>query len=687
MSDLQIATEVDSLVAQLTQFRIEENDSEIKLPNTRSVLKPLVAEIEKLRKAHVHLTRQNEVQTIGEGEFELKRRGEVRDIASRFDETVGSVIRRLTERGNESTTATVAAVSSFETVVNAAEDIRSAIMEVTTRAEQSQRTVAQASDRADEALQISDEVSVAAKEIVDLVNVIEGIAFHTNLLALNASIEAARAGSSGRGFGVVAAEVKRLSRSTSEAAQWVKDKALAMSTAANSMTNAVEMSKTSNGEVSTATKQMITAINTQVKSTERINECAKATRGEMEQVETAIRVIQDEAHRLTDETTNFVQFISSEPGVTDNTVVFGQSAPFSGPASSLGNNIRKGIELAFRMASENGGIHGRQPVLEAIDDAYDPDKALKNVRDLIRSGTVFSLLGAVGTPTSKLSERIARGGSVPFLGPVTGAGILRIAERKHVVNVRASYAQEANVLAGYFAKQGSLGSCGFFFQADAYGVAVRNALHPALAKYNAKIEIEAPYDRLTGDVSEAIRTIVEHRPQTIFMAGTPATTANFVKGIRAAGLDSKLATISFVNSNEFARCAGSAGQGVIISQVVPIPSDNSSLLVRNYRQALRILDANAKPDFAMLEGYVIGMLACEMLERAGPHPTRQNFLATIFAQQTSLELGDLQLTFGPGQNAGTDAVYLSRLEKNQEFSSLGRFRSSKRSRPLLSKAS
>lgn len=669
---LDAASEIMALQISeaLRSYILEEKTAAFPSPDPGSAFAGLIDLISQLRAMHQAQLKDSETQTVVEGISELKRRKEMKELTANFNNSVGTALESLIAEGARGTEATMAAMESVKESVAAAERVDEVIKTVVQQARSTDETVKLASDRAMEAIDISSDVGKAAKQIVSLVNVIEGISFQTNLLALNASIEAARAGEQGAGFRVVADAVKRLAADTSTAANTVKDTAMGMQMEAERMAGSVGAIKSASDEVSNMTHKTIAAINNQIEATEEIARRSQSSSDKMGEVEAGIQAIRNGAARLSDHTQQFAREVSAEPGVTDEAITFGQSAPFTGAVASLGIGTNTGIKLAFAEIEANGGVHGRRLQLREMDDGYNPERALGNVRELVRSGEVFGLMGAVGTPTSRLSERIARGGQLPFIGPVTGTGFLRTEESRHVLNVRASYDAECAALATHLRQAGALEKCALFFQADAYGAAVRASLEKALGAWNKSIDVFAPYQRSTNDVTEAIAIILEAKPTVVVMAGTSGPTAEFVKALRDAGSDAVLATISFVGAADFAKNVGRQGAGVLVSQVVPNPADTAVPLVKTYLSALAQFAPKEQPDFASLEGYIIGHLTGHVLQAAGADPTRERFLRAAAGQKTRFDVFGLPLEYEPRNNLGTRAVYLTELDDKARYHSL-----------------
>ncbi len=162
----------------------------------------------------------------------------MQELAAKFERTVGEVVGSVAAASTQlQDTATAMAAAAGQASSSASEVVHSmdhttagvtaaasasdqfamSVGEISRQATHSKDLARDARISAEEADATIAELNMATERVGAIVELIGSIAERTDMLALNASIEAARGGEAGRGFGVVAAEVKELARRTSEA--------------------------------------------------------------------------------------------------------------------------------------------------------------------------------------------------------------------------------------------------------------------------------------------------------------------------------------------------------------------------------------------------------------------------------------------------------------------------------------
>ena len=187
------------------------------------------------------------------------------------------------------------ASSNVETAASAADEMASSITEINQQLTQAADIVRAA---VTEAQTTNDEIATlaqAAQKIGNVVKLIQNIAGQTNLLALNATIEAARAGEAGRGFSVVASEVKGLAVQTAQATEEIAAQIQAVQSSTNSAVAAIRRITTRMHEINEYTSAVASSVEQQNAATGEISlnvmsaaEGTKTAVGLLEQVAKAI---------------------------------------------------------------------------------------------------------------------------------------------------------------------------------------------------------------------------------------------------------------------------------------------------------------------------------------------------------------------------------------------------------------
>jgi ABC-type branched-subunit amino acid transport system substrate-binding protein len=204
---------------------------------------------------------------------------------------------------------------------------------------------------------------------------------------------------------------------------------------------------------------------------------------------------------------------------------------------------------------------------------------------------------------------------------------------------------------------------------QAYGPSVFKFAVDAAKKMNVDVVATAGFEttpeKIDANIAVAAETIAKGNPDAVIMIIGGFGAYKFAKQFRqTASGTAQIYTLSTADPFQFVKIAGlENARGVVISQAMPYPQNNTLAVVREYQKILKQYAPDRAPSFFSLEGFMGAKIAVEAIRRAGANPTREKVVAALNTM-TDYDLGDFPVSYSPERRTGSKLVDLTIIGKN-----------------------
>ncbi len=342
-------------------------------------------------------------------------------------------------------------------------------------------------------------------------------------------------------------------------------------------------------------------------------------------------------------------------------IVFGSLMDLSRNQQGISRQSIAGINLVFNAVNEKGGIHGSRLSLVVLDDEYDPAKSRVQIRSLMDTHKIHTLLMPLGSPTLESYLDLVKEQKVCVLFPNTGSSLFRDPQLKYLVNFRASYAQEGQALGRYALEVFKAKKVVLFYQEDVESI-------DGILKYFESVNF-SNYSKITYGAKEVtfekqISEINKIQPDTIIFLSLPTATYELMRQMGVENFAEKnLLGWSDLISETFQNFVRSRGLRIVLSSIVPNPSESELPIVKEYRQ-----DADAKgviKDGDSLEGFINARIVVQALKEIKGPFTCQKLIEKIESFR-NYDLGGITLNFDHLSRQLSSSVWINTGKKEWE---------------------
>lgn len=383
---------------------------------------------------------------------------------------------------------------------------------------------------------------------------------------------------------------------------------------------------------------------------------------------------------------------STVQGVSDNTILVGNTAATTGAFASIGAPFNAGIEAVFKHYNDNGGFQGKKLELVHYDDGFDAAQGMTYTKRLVEDDKVFALVGHFGTNTVGATLDYLKSVGIPMMHAATGISELyqegATGKNACIFPVQPIYDAEGRVLLAraLASTEGGVGlgatKVGIIATTDDAGAGMLAGINRQLEEVDVDV-VRQEVDAAATDYTAAVSVLKNAGCDVVIAAMNQAPLAVAMASMRDVNYNAKVIT-SYVSANSATLGAlvenGSitANRPIYATSWLDITTEQGATELMEFAavqlaweaaEGITAENTYSTNSYAMA-GYVAAMLfihGLDQVEAQGLDLTWENYIKATEGKPYHIPMGG-DIDYANGDRLGVTALALNTvsLEKNAE---------------------
>lgn len=358
----------------------------------------------------------------------------------------------------------------------------------------------------------------------------------------------------------------------------------------------------------------------------------------------------------TQTTTTSCNVHGTSQGVTAHSITLGVAEPETGTGAADWGSVQ-GEQAYFDYANAHGGVKGRKIQLIALNDQYDPQTNIQDVRQLIDEDHVFALAGGNGTPNTLASIPLIVQSKIPDIGPNAPSNTLGTMATPNVFVISPNYTQQFKALTKYVESHyhpSSYSLVGVTGSVDQSALAGMKAAVPSGVVIN-----NIPETPGTANMAPLAEQLQHYNAPWVFFILTDPDTGNLLEAMKRIGYTPRMASWSgMTEKSAFIDPYGAFAQGLIAIEA-ELPVDANALARKNGQLETQYL--HHSPNTFQEMGWAQGAVTVAALR--GAKALTWSCLTASLNSLHDVNVGFYPpISFSPESRQGTTDVALAKIE-------------------------